>query len=118
MTGHRHYKNSIEYHIFISYATPDTDLIENFKDHLKNNGIEAWVYSLDKTLAEDTWDEICEKMHSSRVIIFAISEYTVNAEGQKREIEIALNKVKQINEDKKKFQLHYEIHHFLYFLMN
>ena len=91
----------MEYHIFISYADPDTDLIENFKDHLKNNGIEAWVYSLDKTLAEDVWDEICKKMHSSRVIIFAISKYTTNAEGQKKEIEIALNKVRQIDEGKK-----------------
>ena len=95
----------MEYHIFISYATPDTDLIENFKDHLKNNGIEAWVYSLDKTLAEDFWDEICEKMHSSRVIIFAISEYTASAKGQKKEIEIALNKVRHIDEDKKIFPI-------------
>ena len=45
----------MKYVAFISYACADTDLVENFRDHLGRYGVDAWVYSLDRTLAEDVW---------------------------------------------------------------
>ena len=49
--------------IFISYATPDQDLVENFADHLLQNGIKAWIYSIDKTLSSDIWGVRLHGMH-------------------------------------------------------
>lgn len=82
----------MSHQIFISYAGYDMDLIGNFQDRLKGYGVSAWVYSVDKTLSEETWKEIEAKIQLSSVMIFAVSAYTENAEGQKRELEIALNK--------------------------
>ncbi len=91
------------YQIFISYngegnelAGESNDLIENFKAHLYAYGINAWVYSIDKILAKNTWKEIENRINSSRLMIFAVSASTSNSEGQQRELEMAIEKVKQI----------------------
>ena len=78
----------MNYEIFISYAGPDMDIIENFQDRLKGFGVTSWVYSIDATLSEDAWVEIEKQIHSCAVMIFAVSSYTDSAEGQKKELEI------------------------------
>lgn len=85
----------MDYQIFISYAGPDTDLVENFRDHLKQLGVTAWVYSVDKTLSEGTWAEIDKRIRSSSILIFAVSAHTKNAEGQKRELTILLGNIEK-----------------------
>lgn len=82
----------MDYQIFISYAGPDMGLIENFQDRLKDFGVTAWVYSVDKSLSNNTWKEIETRIQSSSVMIFAVSAYTEDAEGQKMEMEMALKK--------------------------
>ena len=76
--------------IFISYANNDQDIVENLSGRLKEFNVEAWVYSKNKTLAEDAWKEIEEKILESNLFIYAISDKTPYAEGQSKELEIAL----------------------------
>jgi len=95
----------MEYHVFISYAQEDNELIENFRGRLKECGVNAWVYSIDRTLADDTWEEIKTRIQMSRVVIFAISSYTADAQGQKRELEIAFNKIQQTRLETRIFPL-------------
>jgi hypothetical protein len=82
----------VKYVAFISYACADTDLVENFKDHLGRYGVEAWVYSIDRTLAEDAWEEIQTKINECDIAVFIVSDHTLNAQGQIRELEIAVEK--------------------------
>lgn len=69
-------KHTMDHSIFISYANQDSDIIENLRDHLHTFGINAWVYSLDRLLAEDTWSEIEERILASRMMLFAVSRYS------------------------------------------
>ena len=48
----------VRHQIFLSYAALDQDLVENFADRLLQNGVRAWVYSIDKTFSAATWSEI------------------------------------------------------------
>ncbi len=80
--------------IFISYPSSETIIIENLRSELKALGITAWVYSEDKTLAEDTWKEIKTKIYESDFIVFAISKDTLTAAGQKEELKLVLDKIK------------------------
>lgn len=79
--------------IFISYATPDQDLVENFADHLLQNGVKAWVYSIDKTLSSDTWHEIEERIDEAELFAFVASENSRGAGGQHRELQRAVEKI-------------------------
>jgi hypothetical protein len=83
----------MKHNIFISYPKECVDIVENLRDHLKRYGVNAWVYSLDRTLAADTWKEIEAKIVESDLVIFAVSQYTAKAKGQHRELELAVNKV-------------------------
>ena len=81
--------------IFISYATPDQDLVENFADHLLQNGIKAWIYSIDKTLSSDIWREIEACIDEAEFFAFVASENSRDADGQHRELQRAVEKVRQ-----------------------
>ena len=81
--------------IFISYATPDQDLVENFADHLLRYGVKAWVYSIDKTLSTDTWREIEACIEEAELFAFVASEYSRDAGGQHRELQKAVEKVRK-----------------------
>lgn len=83
----------MKYNTFISYAGADTDIVENLRDHLGRCGVTAWVYSLDRTLAADAWAEIEARITESDLVIFVVSENTPHAEGQRRELKLALEKV-------------------------
>jgi hypothetical protein len=78
-------------HIFISYPDEEEEIVGNLRDRFRVHGIEAWVYSYDKTPVRETWEEIEEKIIQSKVIIFVASEDTVAAEGQHRELNLVLN---------------------------
>src|ERR1035438_8176718 len=84
----------MDHSIFISYADEDSDIIENLRDHLRTFGVNAWVYSLDRALAEDTWPEIEAHIHASSMMLFAVSRYSPYAQGQTRELKIALDKIR------------------------
>ena len=56
--------------IFLSYAALDQDLAENFADHLFQNGVKAWVYSIDKTLSGATWSEIKTRIYEAELFAF------------------------------------------------
>ena len=72
-------------------------MVENLAGRLRESGVESWVYSVDKTLGNDSWAEIIERIHTSRIFIFVASEHSINATGQHRELEIALDRVRQEN---------------------
>ncbi len=65
-------------------------LLGNLRDCLSNYGIKAWVYSHDKTIAKDVWDEIERNIISSKMLVYVISKDSVSAEGQRRELNIAI----------------------------
>lgn len=83
----------MQHQIFISYAGPDQDLVENFQSELELRGINAWVYSLNKTLGVEAWEEIEDKIDEISCWIFVMSNHSVSAEGQLRELELVLKKV-------------------------
>lgn len=83
----------MKYNAFISYADADKALVENLRDHLCQFGVNAWVYSHDRTLAEDAWEEIKMKIKECNVVIFVVSNNTPNAQGQRKELELALDKI-------------------------
>ena len=80
--------------IFLSYATPDQDLVENFAGHLLRYGVKAWVYSIDKTLSDATWGEIKTRIDEAEVFAFAASVDSCDADDQRREFELAIEKVR------------------------
>ncbi|MBI4472471.1 MAG: toll/interleukin-1 receptor domain-containing protein [Acidobacteria bacterium] len=83
----------MKHHIFLSHPQPDQDLIENLAARLLEVGIKAWVYSLDKTLSQDTWKEIEARIDQAELFAFAASVHSRDATGQHRELELALNKI-------------------------
>ena len=83
----------MKYQAFISYASADKDITENFQDRLSRLGVNAWMYSLNRTLAANTWEEIKTKLIDSDLIIFVVSKNTPTAEGQQRELKLVLEKV-------------------------
>ena len=85
----------MDYKIFISYPTPNQDLVENFADHLDRNGVKAWVYSIDKTLSGDTWREIETRIDKATIFAFIASVHSRDAGGQHRELLRAVEKVQE-----------------------
>lgn len=86
----------MKYNAFISYACAETDIVENFRDYLSRFGVTAWAYSIDRTLAVDTWDEIETKIRESDLVIFIVSNNTPGAEGQSKELQLALKHVELV----------------------
>ena len=83
------------HNVFISYPTPNQDLVENFADHLLQNGVKAWVYSIDKTLSSETWAEIETRIDKAELFAFVASEDSRHAKGQHHELQIAVEKIKR-----------------------
>tara|TARA_R110002110_G_C13469307_1_gene719834 strand:- start:1330 stop:2073 length:744 start_codon:yes stop_codon:yes gene_type:complete len=84
----------MKYNIFISYAVSEQDIVENFRDRFNKLGVNAWVYSRDRTLAENIWAEIEGKIKESDLVLFVVSKGTLNSKGQREELDLALTKVK------------------------
>ncbi len=42
------------HHAFICYPSHNQDIVENLAGRLRDIGLQAWVYSLDRALAADT----------------------------------------------------------------
>lgn len=82
---------------FICHPDQNKEIVENLAGRLRDLGVEAWVYSLDKTLAEAVWNEIESKIHDSQVFIFVASKYSLDAKGQHRELQLALDRLKNKN---------------------
>lgn len=79
--------------VFISYCGAAQEIAENLRSRLEDLGIRAWVYSYDRLLAADVWRDIEERMNEVSVFAFLVSEETLESEGQKRELDMALKKV-------------------------
>lgn len=79
--------------LFISYPSGNEDIVRNLARHLREFGVNAWVYSIDKTLADDSWQEIERKIQGCQVFMFVASEYSLDAIGQHRELEKAIDRV-------------------------
>ena len=79
--------------VFISYPIQDQDIIDNLRERLVSYGIKAWVYSHDKTISKDIWEEINEKIMSCKMILFVVSKHTNRAKGQHKELEFAIEKI-------------------------
>ncbi|EFK11621.1 conserved hypothetical protein [delta proteobacterium NaphS2] len=86
----------MKYNAFISYSGVDVEIVENLRDHINRYGVTAWVYSLDRTLAVDAWEEIQARIEESDLVIFVVSDNTPNAEGQQKELKLALEKVEPL----------------------
>lgn len=89
----------MKHQVFISYPSPNEDIVKNLASRLKEFGVSAWVYSIDKTLAKDLWTEIEAKIQESEVFIFVASKFSKNAEGQHRELSLALGKIRNAKSD-------------------
>jgi len=86
-----------KYQIFISYPDKDADIVENLKGRLQEYGIKAWIYSDDKTLSIDLWNEIENKIKNCKVFIYIFSKHSKNALGQQREFDFVLKQIKGRN---------------------
>ena len=85
------------YHAFICHPSQNTDIVENLAGRLRNLGIEAWVYSLDRTLAKDVWSEIEERIRDCQLFIFVASKHTLDAKGQHYELQLVIDRLKKTN---------------------
>ena len=79
--------------VFICHASQDKEIVENLADHLGRLGIQAWVYSLDRTLSDNAWAEIEQKIRDCGLFIFAASKDSPNAKGQHRELGLAMDRI-------------------------
>jgi hypothetical protein len=84
----------LKYHAFICHPSQDAAIVENLAGRLRELGVKAWVYSLDKTVAADTWAEIESKINNSHLFICVASQYSLDAKGQHRELQIVMEKLK------------------------
>jgi hypothetical protein len=91
----------LKYNIFVSYPVEEQEIVENLRTHFNLLGVKAWIYSLDRTLAHDVWTEIKDRISDSDLVIFVVSQCTLNAEGQHRELEYALQKVNSASGESK-----------------
>lgn len=82
-------------HAFICHPSKDAALVENLAGRLGDLGIKAWVYSLDRTLSEGVWREIEQRIADCRLFIFVASKHSQDAQGQHRELELALDRFKR-----------------------
>lgn len=80
--------------LFLSYAGPDQDIVENLRSHLGNLGVEAWVHSVDRLLAREMWDDIEAHLAEADCFVFAMSHASGDSAGQKREIDTAVAMMK------------------------
>jgi hypothetical protein len=80
---------SMEHNIFISYSNNDVAIVENLRSEFRNFGVNSWVYSKDRSIGKETWDEIENKIRNADIVIFIVSESTANSPGQERELELA-----------------------------
>ncbi len=85
------------YHAFICHPSQNTDIVENLAGRLRELGIDAWVYTLDRTLAKDVWSEIEERIRNCQLFIFVASKHTLDAKGQHREVQLAMDRLKNTN---------------------
>src|SRR6266853_5635282 len=88
---------AVKHHAFICYPVQNQDIVENLAGRLRDIGVEAWVYSIDRTLAEEVWKEIEEKIRLCELFIFLASKYSLDAQGQHRELQLALDRFKKDN---------------------
>jgi hypothetical protein len=84
-------------HIFISYPHQNQEIVENLACRLQEVVVEAWVYSLDRTLAEEVWGEIENKVQRCKLFIFVASKNRFDAGGQHRELQLVVNRLRSIN---------------------
>ena len=89
--------------VFISYPSANEDIVKNLAGRLREFGVAAWVYSQDKTLAEDSWAEIELKIKESEVFLFVASRFSKDAQGQHRELSLALAKIRSAKTDFRAF---------------
>jgi len=85
--------------IFISYPDPEKDIVGSLRECLADLGVQAWVYSHDKTIAKDTWGEIEEKILSCRMVVYVVSKHSVSAQGQHRELDTAIELIGKTRPD-------------------
>jgi hypothetical protein len=85
------------HHAFICYPVQKEDIVENLASRLRDIGVEVWVYSINRTLAEDVWKEIKEKIQCCQLFMFVVSKHSLDAKGQHHELQLALDRVKKAN---------------------
>ena len=87
----------MKHHVFISYPVQNQEIVENLAGRLREIGVEAWVYSLDRTLAEDVWRQIEGKIQHCKLFIFVASKYSFDSHGQHQELQLVVNRLRSIN---------------------
>lgn len=66
--------------VFISYSRKDRPFVERLTRALEANGRDVWVDFDDIPFAAEWWDEICEGIESSEVVVFILSPDSVASE--------------------------------------
>jgi hypothetical protein len=87
------------HNIFISYPDPEKDIVGSLREALSDFKVNAWVYSHDKTISKDSWEEINEKIQISKMVVFIVSEHSIKAAGQQRELETAIELINSTRPD-------------------
>ncbi len=88
---------AIKHQVFICYPVQNQEIVENLAGCLRDIGVQAWVYSIDRTLAEKVWKEIEEKIRLCELFIFVASNFSIDAHGQHRELGLALDRFEKDN---------------------
>ena len=81
---------------FISYGQPDKQFAGKLSEALISRGVNCWIYALDLTPGEITWNEISKKRRTAEKMILLCSIKSLMRDGVKKEIE------EQIDEDEDK----------------
>jgi|CXWL01.1.fsa_nt_gi hypothetical protein len=80
---------------FISYPDALNELADLLRDELRQLGIEAWLFSRDRTTGTSTWSEIELQLKEARVVLFLVGTATASAAGQARELDFCTTLGKQ-----------------------
>ena len=82
--------------IFLSYASPDQDRVDDFYQRLKAEGFNPWMDKYEIRGGQN-WDfEIKKSLQRAAIIVIFLSENSINKRGYcQREIKAALDKAQE-----------------------
>lgn len=83
----------VKYHsCFISYGHPNLQFAAKLRDDLVARGVSCWLYEMDKTVGEPTWQEIERKLEEYDRMVVVCSIDALMRDGVKKEIDKQIDK--------------------------
>lgn len=75
------------YSCFISHGQPDLGFAEKLRADLVGRGVSCWLYPMDRTPGERTWEEITKMRRQSEKVVVVCSGQALVRDGVLKEIE-------------------------------